>query len=77
MALAPGLVGKLPPADRPAFPRPRLVRDTKAYWKSGVWGDPTKASREKGEKMVDILTRNLTKIAESMNKREKKGMKTS
>ncbi len=77
LALAPDLVGELPPADRPTFPRPLLVRDTRAYWKSGVWGDPTKASGEKGEAMIAILTRNLAKLAESMNNREKKTPKTS
>jgi creatinine amidohydrolase len=77
MALAPSLVGKLPPADRPLFPRPHLVRDTRLYWKSGVWGDPTKASMEKGEQMVAILSQNLAKLAENMNKREKKGTKTT
>ncbi len=69
MALAPDLVGELPPADRPVFPRPLLVRDTRHYWKSGVWGDPSKASREKGEQMVGILSQNLAKLAESMNNR--------
>ncbi|MBN2224653.1 MAG: creatininase family protein [Deltaproteobacteria bacterium] len=77
MALAPDLVGKLPPADRPHFPRPLLVRNTRACWKSGVWGDPTMASREKGERMVAILTRNLAKMAESMNNQKKKTTKTS
>jgi creatinine amidohydrolase len=77
MALAPELVGELPPADRPAFPRPFLVRNTRDYWKSGVWGDPSKASREKGEAMIAILARNLAKLAESMNNREKKTTKRS
>jgi len=71
MALAPDLVGKLPPADRPAFPRPFLARDTRAYWKSGVWGDPGKASRVKGERMIAILSQNLAKMAESMNNQKK------
>jgi creatinine amidohydrolase len=71
MALAPDLVGKLPPPDFPAFPRPFLVRDTKAHWKSGVWGDPTKASIEKGNRMVEILVRNLVLLVEKVNKQEK------
>jgi creatinine amidohydrolase len=71
MALAPDLVGALPPADRPAFPRPFLVRNTRAYWKSGVWGDPGKASRAKGEQMIAILSRNLAKMAESMRNQKK------
>jgi creatinine amidohydrolase len=69
MALAPGLVGELPPADRPAFPRPLVVRDARVYWKSGVWGDPKKASRGKGERMIAILAQNLAKLAENMNNR--------
>jgi creatinine amidohydrolase len=69
MALAPDLVGDLPPADRPAFPRPLVVRDTRTYWRSGVWGDPSRASKVKGEQMVTILAQNLAKLAESLNNR--------
>jgi creatinine amidohydrolase len=72
MALAPDLVGELPPADRPTFSRPLLARDTKQHWKSGVWGDPTKASEEKGTQMVEILVRNLVKLVERVNNREKR-----
>ena len=71
MALAPDLVGELPGADWPSFPRPFVVRDTKEYWKSGVWGDPTKASREKGEKMVAILIRNMTRLIKRADNEEK------
>ncbi len=67
MALAPDLVGELPAADWPAFPRPVLVRDTREHWKSGVWGDPTKASREKGDRMVGILVGNLAKLVERLH----------
>lgn len=69
MALAPDLVGDLPPADRPAFPRPLVVRDTRTYWRSGVWGDPSRASKVKGEQMVTILAQNLAKLAERLNNR--------
>jgi creatinine amidohydrolase len=68
LSLAPHLVGEVPDADFPTFPKPELVRDTKKYWKSGVWGDPKKASREKGDRMVEILVKNLAGLVEKMGR---------
>jgi creatinine amidohydrolase len=59
MSIAPELVGDPPEADAPAFPRSMVVRDTRTYWKSGVWGDPRRATKEKGDQMMEILTKNL------------------
>jgi creatinine amidohydrolase len=68
MSLAPDLVGELPRADYPKFPKPLLVRDTRDFWETGVWGDPQKASKEKGEKMVKILAKNLAGLVEKISK---------
>jgi len=62
MSIAPELVGDPPKADAPFFPRSMVVRDTRSYWKSGVWGDPQKASVEKGDRMMEILTKNLADL---------------
>ncbi len=53
------------PEEYPQFPRPFLVRDKVRYWRGGVWGDPGKASKEKGERIfmamvdrvVDLIRR--------------------
>jgi creatinine amidohydrolase/Fe(II)-dependent formamide hydrolase-like protein len=39
---------------------------------SGVMGDPTKASREKGERMWEVMVRNLKEFVEEL-----KGMSLS
>ncbi|MBN1572966.1 MAG: creatininase family protein [Deltaproteobacteria bacterium] len=66
MSLAPELVGEPAEPDFPKFPKPFLVRDTQEYWKTGVWGDPKRAGREKGDKMVEILVRNLVRLVEEI-----------
>ena len=59
MSISPELVGDPPKADAPVFPRSMVVRDTRNFWKSGVWGNPQKASVEKGDRMMEILVGNL------------------
>ncbi|MBN2562921.1 MAG: creatininase family protein [Phycisphaerae bacterium] len=39
---------------------------TKSISKTGVLGDPTKATREKGEKMWDVMIRNLVEFVEQL-----------
>jgi len=68
MSIAPELVGDPPKADAPAFPKSMVVGDTRKYWKSGVWGDPQKASADKGHRMMEILTRNLEELVSRMEK---------
>lgn len=46
--LWPGMVDGSATEEYPTFPRFRLVRDKVAHWPGGVWGDPTKATAEKG-----------------------------
>jgi creatinine amidohydrolase len=51
----PHLVKGTAPREFPAFPPGILVRDKRRYWPGGVWGDPGKATANKGarlEKMV-------------------------
>ncbi len=38
----------------PQFPKPFIVRDKVRYWKGGVWGNPDKATIEKGERLFNI-----------------------
>jgi len=64
--LRPMHVDGTSPEEYPAFPRHILVRDKKRFWPGGVWGDPSKASREKGgtllEKEVEVLLQLVNRI---------------
>jgi creatinine amidohydrolase len=53
--LAPDLVKGRAPREYPQIPKPFVVKDKMKYWKGGVWGNPGKASREKGEKAVQLM----------------------
>lgn len=50
----------------PTFPMGMLVRNKRQYWPGGVWGDPTKATADKGAKIeqlvVDALERFVDKF---------------
>lgn len=45
----------LPSEGYPSFPKPLVVADKLRYWESGVWGNPQKASIDKGRRALDIL----------------------
>ncbi|MDF2953356.1 MAG: Creatinine amidohydrolase/Fe-dependent FAPy formamide hydrolase [Thermodesulfobacterium sp.] len=49
--------------DYPTFPKFRVVAEKEKYWSSGIWGNPLKASKEKGkilaEKLVEILVKEI------------------
>lgn len=53
--LAPDLVKGRAPEEYPRIPKPFIAKDYSKYWKGGVWGNPRKASREKGEKAVKLM----------------------
>lgn len=64
----PHLVKGSAPAEFPGFPAGILVRDKRRYWPGGVWGDPGKASAEKGARLEELVVRkliDLVKIVES------------
>lgn len=66
----PHLVKGTAPAEYPSFPAGILVRDKKRFWPGGVWGDPGKASAEKGaliekavvDGLLDLI-RNIEEIS--------------
>ncbi len=53
MYLFPQYVADYKKESYPTFPDFILVRDKLKYWPDGVWGDPSKASPEKGKKLFD------------------------
>jgi creatinine amidohydrolase len=62
----PQLVRGAADKEYPDFPMGILVRDKRKFWPGGVWGDPTKASAEKGraleELVVNALDRFVTRL---------------
>jgi creatinine amidohydrolase len=64
--LRPELVKGSAPEEYPQFPRPILVRDKRKYWPGGVWGDPSKASREKGERVMNLAVDNVVDLIKKL-----------
>jgi creatinine amidohydrolase len=60
--LAPELVKGRSKEDYPKLPKPFVVKDKIRYWRSGVWGDPAKASREKGDRAVKLIVKKIVGI---------------
>ena len=64
----PHLVKGLGESSYPQIPHYFLVRDKRKYWPTGVWGNPKKATAEKGKKVFDIAVDkiiNLTREIEN------------
>lgn len=64
MHLRPEWVHGSAPREFPDFPHPILVRNKRDRWPGGVWGDPTKASPEKGERLFSLLVKELLHLIE-------------
>ncbi|HEY5974787.1 MAG TPA: creatininase family protein [Geobacteraceae bacterium] len=50
----------------PTFPVGILVRDKMKYWPTGVWGDPTKASSEKGHQLEELVVTKLIELIRTL-----------
>ncbi len=64
----PHLVKGLGESSYPRIPPYFLVRDKRKYWPSGVWGDPTKASAEKGKRIFDIAVDKIVNLKKELEK---------
>jgi len=64
----PHLVKGRAPREFPHFPNGILVRDKRRYWPGGVWGDPGKATAEKGARLEDLLVKNLVELVREMKR---------
>jgi creatinine amidohydrolase len=69
--LRPDLVEGSSPEEYPTFPSHILVRDKRRYWPGGVWGNPGKASAEKGRELMEIAVGHLAGIVRRLE--EEKG----
>ncbi|KJR43308.1 Creatininase [Candidatus Magnetoovum chiemensis] len=66
MALAPNLVKCLSEEEYPNMPKPFIVKDKVKYWQGGVWGNPKKASKEKGEQAIKIIIEKVLELIDSI-----------
>jgi creatinine amidohydrolase len=64
--LAPKLVKGRAEEGYPRHPRPFIVKDKLKYWPGGVWGNPGKASVEKGEKAISLIADKVVEIIGEM-----------
>jgi creatinine amidohydrolase len=51
----------------PLFPYGMLVRDKQKYWPNGVWGDPGKASAQKGRLIEESVVATITELVVDMD----------
>jgi len=66
MVLASHLVKGTSPEEYPTFPKPFIVKDKVKYWKTGVWGNPAKASTSKGQDVFQRIVDRVTEIISSV-----------
>ncbi|NPB08747.1 MAG: creatininase family protein [Thermodesulfobacteria bacterium] len=66
----PDLVKGTSPEEYPAFPKPILVRHKRRFWPGGVWGDPSKASAEKGKMFAERLAKVICGLATKIESME-------
>lgn len=62
----PRLVQGSSPAEYPSFPLGILVRDKRAYWPGGVWGDPSKATAEKGSELERLVVAKVVELVRAL-----------
>ena len=65
----PHLVKGMGAAEYPDFPSGILVRDKRSFWPGGVWGDPGKASAEKGRLLESIVADKVVELVKALESR--------
>ena len=66
--LAPELVKGSSREEYPKLPKPFVVKDKLKYWRGGVWGNPAKADRDKGKKVMDLIVKKIIEIIDIAEK---------
>jgi creatinine amidohydrolase len=64
MALRPELVKGRSKEEYPNFPKPLVVKEKLKYWPGGVWGNPEKASKKKGQRVIQLIVDKMLEIIE-------------
>ena len=66
MAIKPNLVKGKGQTNYPQMPRFEVVANPEKYFPSGVMGDPSAASKEKGEKINEYIIEQVAKLVEEL-----------
>jgi len=66
----PHLVKGVGMREFPVFPPGILVRNKRKYWPNGIWGDPTKATAEKGKCLEAIVVEKIVELVETLQQQE-------
>lgn len=66
--LAPHLVKGRSPEEYPKIPKPFTVQHKVKYWPGGVWGNPHKASAEKGKRAMELIVQNIIELIDRIEK---------
>ncbi len=62
----PGLVQGSAPEEYPTFPVGILVRDKRRYWPGGVWGNPSRATAEKGARIEELVAAKVVTLVKAL-----------
>lgn len=65
----PQLVKGHAEAEYPSFPTGILVRDKRSFWPGGVWGDPGKATAEKGRQLESLVADKVVELVKALESR--------
>ncbi len=66
LSLRPDLVKGTSDEEYPDLPRPFIVKDRFKYWPGGVWGNPQKATKDKGDKIIGLIVDNMLNIIDNV-----------
>ncbi len=66
MVLRPEWVKGKGSREYPSFPKGILVKDKRKFWPGGVWGDPAKASPEKGVRCLESVVQALVRLIQQL-----------
>ncbi|RMG73730.1 MAG: creatininase family protein [Nitrospirae bacterium] len=68
LAIKPELVKGRSKEEYPSFPKPLVVKDKLKYWPGGVWGNPKKATPEKGERVFELIVDRLISVIKEVER---------
>ena len=66
----PDLVKGSSPEEYPSFPMGILVRNKRAFWPGGVWGNPAKATAEKGRRLEELVVAKVVALVKALEEFE-------
>lgn len=70
LAAYPHLVKGSAPPEWPNFPKYILVKDKRRHWPGGVWGDPSQATANQGENILQAEAERLIQVIELIEETE-------